>query len=173
MNMITYTDNGTEQGAVVVLPDDVLEELFFAELVVNEAFAAKVAPIYRDSWISDDELRPMSTLVVKWRQKFGGGITKDLMQALLSRYVQDHPRCGIEVGWCIRKFVRALNLNMNLGLGLSPQSRVKTLNEFIRRNILRDADMLPEEDADEIELMDRTLMAVPRGVRRDSPGDSP
>lgn len=127
-------DNTT--SAIKDLPDEVLEQMLFAELVNNAEFTSQVGPIFKDTWFADDELRPMSKLVIKWRERFASNITPDLMTALLKKYKTSNPNCGIDPALCTQKFTRALSLDLG---GMSDSNRLTTIKEFIKKNILKEA----------------------------------
>lgn len=129
-------DNETTQSAIKDLPDEVLEQMLFAELVNNAEFVSQVSPIFKESWFSDDELRPMSKLVIKWRERFASNISVDLIGALLKKYVMSNPGCGINVELCLQKFTRCLNLDLG---GMTDGNRIRTIKEFIKKNILKEA----------------------------------
>lgn len=129
-------DNETTQSALKDLPDEVLEQLLFAELVNNAEFTSQVVPIFKESWFSDDELRPMSKLVIKWRERFASNISVDLIGALLQKYIQSNPRCGIDLNTCVAKFKRCMSLDMG---GMTDGNRIRTIKEFIKKNILKEA----------------------------------
>jgi len=132
------SDELSTQTAVKDLPDEILEQLLFSELVANQEFASRIIPIFKEDWIGDNELRPMSKLIMKWRERFDTAVTKDLIQALLTKYVQNHPGCGINVTLCVQKFIRVTNLDLG---GLEESVRIKTINEFIKKNVLKEAIM--------------------------------
>ena len=123
-------------SAIKDLPDEVLEQLLFAELVNNAEFTSQVVPIFKESWFSDDELRPMSKLVIKWRERFASNISVDLIGALLKKYVASNPGCGINIELCLQKFTRCLNLDLG---GMTDGNRIRTIKEFIKKNILKEA----------------------------------
>ena len=129
-------DNETTQSAIKDLPDEVLEQLLFAELVNNAEFTSQIVPIFKESWFSDDELRPMSKLVIKWRERFASNISSDLIAALLKKYIQNNPKCGIDLNACVVKFNRALGLDLG---GMTDGNRIRTIKEFIKKNILKEA----------------------------------
>lgn len=129
-------DNETTQSAIKDLPDEVLEQMLFAELVNNAEFVSQVSPIFKESWFSDDELRPMSKLVIKWRERFASNISVDLIGALLKKYVAGNPGCGINIELCLQKFTRCLNLDLG---GMTDGNRIRTIKEFIKKNILKEA----------------------------------
>lgn len=129
-------DNETTQSALKDLPDEVLEQMLFAELVNNAEFVSQVSPIFKESWFSDDELRPMSKLVLKWRERFASNISVDLIGALLKKYVAGNPGCGINIELCLQKFTRCLNLDLG---GMTDGNRIRTIKEFIKKNILKEA----------------------------------
>lgn len=118
------------------LPDEVMEQMLFAELVNNAEFTSQVAPIFKDSWFADDELRPMSKLIVNWRERFSSEISSELIKALLAKYIQNNPNCGINAEHCIQKFNKAMNLDLG---GMANEIRIRTIKDFIKKNILKEA----------------------------------
>lgn len=129
-------DTDSTQSALKDLPDEVMEQMLFAELVNNAEFTSQVVHIFKESWFSDDELRPMSRLVIGWRERFSSNITAELIDALLRKYIQNNPNCGISPELCLKKFNKALN--MDLG-GMSNEVRIRTIKDFIKKNILKEA----------------------------------
>ena len=129
-------DTDSTQSAMKDLPDEVMEQMLFAELVNNAEFTSQVAPIFKDSWFADDELRPMSKLIVNWRERFSSEISSELIKALLAKYIQNNPNCGINAEHCIQKFNKAMSLDLG---GMANEIRIRTIKDFIKKNILKEA----------------------------------
>ena len=137
------------------LSDRTLELMMFREMLVNPDFMGRLASVVDFRWFRTPNIRVMSEIAVSYWRKYGGLITKDLVESVLQKRNESQliESNRVDITQAIFDFNKAKDLN--LGQVDDGDFRISKIESYVKQEAMRNALLdaatsLEKQDTDQI-----------------------
>ena len=122
------------------LSDKTLELMMFREMVTNPDFMGRLAMVVDFRWFRTPDIKVMSEIAVSYWRKYGGLITRDLVESVLQKRNETQliEANKVDITQAIFDFNKAKDLNLGPSLD-SGETRIAKIEAYVKQEAMRNA----------------------------------
>ena len=121
------------------LSSKTLELMLFKEIATNMDFLGRLSMVVDFRWFKTPHIRAMAEIAVAYFKKYGGLVTRDLMESVLRRRndTQLLEANKIDLNSALYDFNKATTLD--LGSAMTDEVKTKKIQEYVKQEAMRNA----------------------------------
>ena len=140
MNNKDKDDSGVFKSAGEELSDKTLELMMFREMITNPDFMGRLSMVVDFRWFRTPIIRVMSEIAVLYWRKYGGLVTRDLVDSVLQKRNESQliEANKVDITQALFDFNKAKDLNLGSSLE-SDETRIAKIEAYVKQEAMRNA----------------------------------
>ena len=131
-------DKGKQDGQREELSERTLELMLFREMLTNDDFLSRMTGIVDFRWFRTPHVRTMAEIAVIYFKKYGGLISRDLMESILQRRNETQliESNKVDLNSAMFDFNKAKDLDLG---SMGEEAKIEKIQKYVKQEAMRNA----------------------------------